>query len=91
MAIIVSNIRIGIDDPDMLAVEKAKRKLSVEDPWLQAAYCCVFTGPSFEKESSHESAKLQTGSLSSRYPFKYSTLHPFSLQVRRCCARKIPV
>ena len=38
MAIIVSNIRIGIDDPDMLAVEKAKRKLSVEDSRISEIY-----------------------------------------------------
>lgn len=38
MAIIVSNIRIGIDDPDMLAVEKAKRKLSVEDNRISEIY-----------------------------------------------------
>ena len=39
MAIIVSNIRIGIDDPDMLAVEKAKRKLSVEDNRISEIMC----------------------------------------------------
>ena len=30
MSVIISNIRIGIDDPDELAIEKAKKKLSVK-------------------------------------------------------------
>lgn len=38
MAIIVSNIRIGIDDPDELAIEKAKRKLSVKDSRISEMY-----------------------------------------------------
>lgn len=38
MAIIVSNIRIGIDDPDELAIEKAKKKLSVKDSRISEMY-----------------------------------------------------
>ena len=38
MSVIISNIRIGIDDPDELAIEKAKKKLSVKDSRISSIH-----------------------------------------------------